>query len=91
MPEICRFLGIVITMYFDEHNPPHFHIRYNEYRASMEVQTLNVVAGDRGQIQLPLALRVTANDKLRFRERDSLALIRPIQNSQCWHIIPLEC
>ena len=25
MPEICRFLGIVISMYFDEHNPPHFH------------------------------------------------------------------
>ena len=35
MPEICRFLGIVITMYFDEHNPPHFHIRYNDYRAVM--------------------------------------------------------
>jgi hypothetical protein len=45
MPEICRFLGIVITMYFDEHNPPHFHVRYNEYRASIEIQTLNVVAG----------------------------------------------
>lgn len=42
MPEICRFLGIVITMYFDEHNPPHFHVRYNEYRASMEILTLNV-------------------------------------------------
>ena len=45
MPEICRFLGIVITMYFDEHNPPHFHVRYNEYRASMEIRTLNVMAG----------------------------------------------
>jgi len=33
MPEICRFLGIVISMYFDEHNPPHFHVRYNDYRA----------------------------------------------------------
>jgi hypothetical protein len=30
MPEISRFLGIIISMYFDEHNPPHFHIRYNE-------------------------------------------------------------
>ncbi len=45
MPEICRFLGIVITMYFDEHNPPHFHVRYNEYRASMEIGTLNLMAG----------------------------------------------
>jgi len=45
MPEICRFLGIVITMYFDEHNPPHFHARYNEHRASMEIESLNVMAG----------------------------------------------
>jgi len=45
MPEICRFLGIVFTMYFDEHNPPHFHVRYNEYRASLDIETLNVVAG----------------------------------------------
>ncbi len=45
MPEICRFLGIIISMYFDEHNPPHFHIRYNEYRASMEINTLNIIAG----------------------------------------------
>jgi len=45
MPEICRFLGIVITMYFDEHNPPHFHVRYNDHRASMEIKTLNVVVG----------------------------------------------
>jgi hypothetical protein len=45
MPEICRFLGIVITMYFDEHSPPHFHVRYNEHRASIEIQTLNVMAG----------------------------------------------
>lgn len=45
MPEICRFLGIVITMYFDEHNPPHFHVRYNEHRASMAISTLNLMAG----------------------------------------------
>ena len=45
MPEICRFLGIVITMYFDDHNPPHVHIRYNEYRAVMDIAMLNIIAG----------------------------------------------
>jgi hypothetical protein len=45
MPEICRFLGIIITMYFDEHNPPHFHINYNEYRASMDLHNFNIIAG----------------------------------------------
>lgn len=52
MPEICRFLGVVITMYFDEHNPPHFHARYNEYRAAMSISDLNVIAG-----QLPAKVR----------------------------------
>lgn len=28
MPEICRFDGIIITMYFNDHNPPHFHAEY---------------------------------------------------------------
>ncbi len=45
MPEICRFLGIVILMYFDDHNPPHFHVKYNDYKAMMDIQTLNILAG----------------------------------------------
>lgn len=45
MPEICRFLGIVILMYFDDHNPPHFHVKYNDYKAVMDIQTLNILAG----------------------------------------------
>jgi hypothetical protein len=52
MPEIARFLGIVISMYFDEHNPPHIHVAYNEFRASMDIRTLNVLAG-----QLPVRVR----------------------------------
>ncbi|EFI32862.1 conserved hypothetical protein [Desulfonatronospira thiodismutans ASO3-1] len=45
MPEITRFLGIIISMYFDDHEPPHFHVRYNEYRAAVSIQELNVIAG----------------------------------------------
>jgi hypothetical protein len=45
MPEICCFLGIVISMYFNEHNPPHLHIRYNEYRAVINIRTLNIMDG----------------------------------------------
>lgn len=52
MPEISRFLGIVILMYFDEHNPPHFHVKYNEYKAVMEIKTLNILAGN-----LPIKVR----------------------------------
>ena len=45
MPEISRFFGIVITMYYDEHNPPHFHARYGEDRAAIEIETLRIREG----------------------------------------------
>lgn len=37
MSELCRFLGIVITMFGDDHNPPHFHVRYGEYKALIAI------------------------------------------------------
>ena len=39
MPEICRFLGIVIYMLYDDHRPPHFHAEYGEYKVSVEINT----------------------------------------------------
>ena len=33
MPEISRFYGIIIQMFFNDHNPPHFHVEYGEYKA----------------------------------------------------------
>ena len=35
MPEISRFYGIIIAMFYDEHNPPHFHARYGGYKVSI--------------------------------------------------------
>ena len=39
MPEISRFLGIIIYMYYKEHFPPHFHADYNEYSITVEIET----------------------------------------------------
>lgn len=33
MPEIALFYGIRVTMYYDDHNPPHFHAEYNGNKA----------------------------------------------------------
>ena len=46
MPEISRFLGISILMYFDDHNPPHFHVRYNDYRAIISIANLSLLEGE---------------------------------------------
>jgi len=45
MPEICRFFGIVIRMYVDDHPPPHFHASYGEYQAVIDIRTLTVIGG----------------------------------------------
>ena len=45
MPELSRFLGIIITMYFNDHSPPHFHVLYNEYDAEIEINNLTVLNG----------------------------------------------
>jgi hypothetical protein len=39
MPRISTFYGIVITMYFDDHNPPHFHAAYGEHSAKILIAT----------------------------------------------------
>lgn len=39
MPEISRFLGIVIRMYYRDHAPPHFHAEYGEYEITVEIDT----------------------------------------------------
>ena len=46
MPEISRFLGIVITMYFNDHNPPHFHVRYENARAIIGIDPLELREGE---------------------------------------------
>jgi Domain of unknown function (DUF4160) len=45
MPEISRFLGIVIKMFVNDHNPPHFHAIYGEVEALIDIRGLSVFAG----------------------------------------------
>ena len=39
MPEISRFLGIVIRMHYRDHSPPHFHAEYGEFEVSIEIES----------------------------------------------------
>ncbi len=45
MPEICRFLGAIITMNFREHNPPHFHVTYGGDEAIIGITDLRTMEG----------------------------------------------
>ena len=45
MPEISRFFGMVIAMFYNDHAPPHFHVRYGEHKAIMTIETPMMVEG----------------------------------------------
>jgi hypothetical protein len=85
MPEISRFLGIVIGMFFNEHGPPHFHAIYGEHKVTVDITSGAV----RGQFP-PRALRLVLEwsdlheqellkNWERARQRQPLERIAPLE------------
>lgn len=56
MPEISRFFGIIITMYWNEHNPPHFHVEYGEEEGSIDIKQLKMTNGNLSRRALNMVL-----------------------------------
>ena len=56
MPEFSLFCGIRITMYYDDHNPPHFHAEYAGNKALVDIQDGYVIAGALPNRQLKYVL-----------------------------------
>jgi hypothetical protein len=46
MPKISEFFGIIISMFYDDHNPPHFHAIYGERKAIFSIADLRMVEGE---------------------------------------------
>jgi hypothetical protein len=62
MPVISTFLGIIVRMYHDDHNPPHVHVQYGEFEAIVEISTGRLLAG-----RLPPRVRRLLGEWLRAR------------------------
>jgi hypothetical protein len=45
MPELSRFFGVIITMFYNDHQPPHFHARYAGRKAAIDIDTLTTRSG----------------------------------------------
>jgi hypothetical protein len=45
LPTVAYFLGIAVRMFFNEHGPPHFHVRYQQYRARVRISDGEVIDG----------------------------------------------
>lgn len=54
MPEISRFFGIVVAMYYNDHPPPHFHVRYGGQKAIIDIATLDLREGQLSRRALAL-------------------------------------
>ena len=55
MPTVAWFYGIAIAMYYNDHNPPHFHARYGQSRAIIAIADGRVLAGSLPPTALRLA------------------------------------
>ena len=85
MPEISRFLGIVITMFYREHGPPHFHASYGEYDIVVSILD-GVVSGQFPRRAQRLVVEWFRLHKAELEENWELAQRRkPLK-----HIAPLE-
>jgi hypothetical protein len=85
MPEISRFFGISVYMYYKEHAPPHFHAEYGEYEITVEIER-EIVAGRFPRRALGLVLEWCSLHKAelldnwrRAGERSALNDISPLE------------
>lgn len=60
MPQISSFLGIIIRMFYRDHNPPHFHAVYSEYEALIDIRKLELWSGNLPPRVLGLVIEWTA-------------------------------
>lgn len=86
MPEISRFFGIIIKMYYADHPPKHFHAEYNEFRAMISIEDLKIVEGQLPPRALKLIIEWAALHKKELLENWNRATTR----SKLEKIKPLE-
>ena len=86
MPEISRFLGIVIAMYYNEHGPPHFHARYGDRVIRVAIENGLIMSGTfprraQGLVQEWLALHrdELLGDWRLAQQRKPLVKIDPLE------------
>lgn len=79
MPAISRFYGIVIKMFFNEHNPPHFHVVYGEYVGSFNINNGEMTEGD-----LPKKARALVSEWLALHKNELIE----IWNTQEYRSLP---
>ncbi|HEV55903.1 MAG TPA: DUF4160 domain-containing protein [Phycisphaerales bacterium] len=86
MPEISRFYGIIIAMFYSDHNPPHFHARYGRHSVVVDISTLKILEGAIPPRALGLVIEWAAQHRQELlddwrlaRDNQPLRRIEPLQ------------
>ena len=77
MPEICRFYGIIIRMFWADQPPPHFHAVYGEYEAVIDILTSEILEG-----QLPRRAHSLVSEWINLHNRELLELWESARQSR---------
>jgi Domain of unknown function (DUF4160) len=85
MPRISSFYGIVITMYYEDHPPPHFHARHGGEEAKIEISTGQILAGSLSGRSLRLVREWLSRHRAEMEANWQLA----VKNKQPRRIEPL--
>jgi hypothetical protein len=86
MPELSRFYGIIVRMFYDDHPPPHFHVVYGGEQAQISINTLEVIEGSIKRRALVLVMEWATLHRDELRRAWDLAS----QNQEPGKITPLE-
>ncbi len=78
MPEIARFYGIIIAMYYDDHNPPHFHARYGGESVVVSIDALAILEGQMSPRALGLVIEWASQHGKELMEDWELARINQV-------------
>ncbi len=73
MPEISRFYGMVITMYYNDHNPPHFHVKHGRQRCLVSIEEPKLLEGDLSRRALRMVVEWARQNKVGLSENWILA------------------
>jgi hypothetical protein len=83
MPEICRFFGIIIKMFHRDHDPPHIHVEYSEFKAVFDINSAGRIEG-----KLPKRIQLLVVEWLLQNQDALIELWELAQQRKILHKLP---
>ena len=74
MPVVSAFYGMIIRIYYDDHNPPHFHVSYGDKEVVVAIESGKILSG-----RLPIRLKNAIRERHVLHKKELLAAWRAVR------------